>query len=150
MPCSITSTAGCQLSSMLRHSVSFLAPLYLLKQRPAVGGEHAGHPPLAAIVARNPLRFPLDVTGAPPPTTDDWPYVYHRSHSIPRTYLTISLILLAMAIFLVRGTLKPGKASSWHFFFLGAGFLLLETQLISRLALYFFFFKQKTAYEMIW
>lgn len=89
--------------------------------------ERSAQPPLAAIVARHPLSFPLDVTGAPPSTTDDWPYVYHRSHSIPRTYLTISLILLAMASFLVRGTLKVRKASTWHFFFLGAGFLLLET-----------------------
>jgi hypothetical protein len=93
--------------------------------------------PLSAIVSRNPLRFPLDVTGAPPPTTDDWPYAYHRSHSIPRTFLTISLILMAMAVYLVYGTLDPGKSSTWHFFFLGAGFLLLETQLVSRLALYF-------------
>jgi len=99
--------------------------------------ERSAQTSLAAIVSKNPLRFPLDLAAAPPPTTDDWPYAYHRGHSIPRTYLTISLILLAMAIFLVRGTLEPGKASTWHFFFLGAGFLLLETQLISRLALYF-------------
>jgi hypothetical protein len=83
------------------------------------------------------LRFPLTLTGAPPIATDDWPYVYHRSHSIPRTYLTISLIVLAMALFLVQGTFQPAKVSTWHFFFLGGGFLLLETQLVSRLALYF-------------
>jgi len=94
-------------------------------------------PELAAIIAKHPPEFSLDLQGAPPPATDDWPYVYHRGHWIPRTYLTISLILLAIAIFLVRGTLEPGKASTWHFFFLGAGFLLLETQLVSRLALYF-------------
>jgi hypothetical protein len=51
--------------------------------------------------------------------------------------LTISLILLAIALLLVRGTFEPRKLSTWHFFLLGAGFLLLETQLISRLALYF-------------
>ena len=42
-----------------------------------------------------------------------------------------------MAFFLVGDVLEPGKISTWHFFFLGAGFLLLETQLVSRLALYF-------------
>ncbi|MGA8309135.1 MAG: hypothetical protein WB755_03845 [Terriglobales bacterium] len=99
--------------------------------------DRSAQPPLSAIVSKIPLRFPLSLTGAPPRATDDWPYVYHRTHSIPRTYLTISLILLAMAIFLVGGVLELGKISTWHFFFLGAGFLLLETQLVSRLALYF-------------
>jgi len=42
-----------------------------------------------------------------------------------------------MAFLLTRRGLEPAKASTWYFFFLGAGFLLLETQLISRLALYF-------------
>jgi SAM-dependent methyltransferase/uncharacterized membrane protein len=99
--------------------------------------DRSAQPPLSAIVSRNALRFPLSLAGAPQRATDDWPYVYHRTHSIPRTYLTVSLILLAMAIYLVGGVLEPGKTSTWHFFFLGAGFLLLETQLVSRLALYF-------------
>jgi len=94
-------------------------------------------PALAAFVAKNPPSFSLVLETAPPPTTDDWPYIYHRGHYVPRTYFTVSLILLAVTIFLVRGVLKPEKASTWHFFFLGAGFLLLETQLVSRLALYF-------------
>jgi spermidine synthase len=99
--------------------------------------QRSARPELAAIVAKHPPAFSLDAPNPPSPTTDDWPYVYHRGHSIPQTYLTISLILLAMAIFLVRGSLEPGQASTWHFFFLGAGFLLLETQMVSRLALYF-------------
>src|SRR5262249_41901606 len=64
-------------------------------------------------------------------------YVYHRSHNIPRTYLTVSLILMLIAFLSVRGGFKAKEASTWVFFALGAGFLLLETQLISRLALYF-------------
>jgi hypothetical protein len=32
---------------------------------------------------------------------------------------------------------KPKESSTWKFFLLGAGFLLMETQLVSRLALYF-------------
>ncbi|PYV20881.1 MAG: hypothetical protein DMG24_21325 [Acidobacteria bacterium] len=92
---------------------------------------------LASTMAKNPPSFPLTLDGAPRVATDDWPYVYHRSRSIPRTYLTVSLILLGMALLLVRGVLEPRQASTWHFAFLGAGFLLLETQMISRLALYF-------------
>jgi SAM-dependent methyltransferase len=97
----------------------------------------AAQPPLAGLIAQNPPDFPLTSSGKLPLTTDDWPYIYHRTRSIPRTYLTVALILLLMTIFMVRGVLEPARVSTWHFFFLGGGFLLLETQMISRLALYF-------------
>jgi hypothetical protein len=77
------------------------------------------------------------MAGTPPVTTDDWPYIYHRSRTIPQTYLFVSLVLMGIAFLLVRGTFQVGEFSTWHFFFLGAGFMVLETQLISRLALYF-------------
>jgi spermidine synthase len=99
--------------------------------------ERAKQPDLALLVAKNPPPFPLTLAGAPPPATDDWPYVYHVSHSIPRTYLTISLVLLVISVLTIGGAIERRRTSTWHFFFLGAGFLLLETQMISRLALYF-------------
>jgi spermidine synthase len=99
--------------------------------------ERAEKPEFAAMIQKNPPPFSLDLREAPALTTDDWPYIYHRSHTIPRAYLTISLILLAIAFVLTRRALEPRKASTWNFFFLGAGFLLLETQIVSRLALYF-------------
>ena len=92
---------------------------------------------LAALIAKNPPPFPITSRGAPPPATDDWPYVYHVNHSIPRTYLTVSLVLLVISVLTVGGAIQRRSASTWHFFFLGAGFLLLETQMIGRLALYF-------------
>jgi spermidine synthase len=97
----------------------------------------AAMPEFAKMVSNNPPHFSLDLRQAPAPTTDDWPYVYHQGHNIPRAYLTISLILLAIAFLLGRRAFDPTRASTWNFFFLGAGFLLLETQIISRLALYF-------------
>lgn len=84
-----------------------------------------------------PPPFPPATAGAPPPATDDWPYVYNRDRSIPRAYLTVSALLLGLTLLLVRGSFRPREAGTWPFFFLGAGFLLLETQLVSRLALYF-------------
>ena len=81
--------------------------------------------------------FPLETAGAPPPSSDDWPYVYHRARSIPRTYLTVSAILLCLTLLLVRPSFQLRRSYTWQFFFLGGGFLLLETQLVSRLALYF-------------
>jgi spermidine synthase len=84
-----------------------------------------------------PPKFPLEAAGAPPPASDDWPYVYHRARSIPRTYLTVAVILLVLTLLLVRRSFQPRRSYTWPFFFLGGGFLLLETQLVSRLALYF-------------
>ena len=97
----------------------------------------AAEPDLAALVAQNPPNFALSLENAPAPSTDDWPYLYHRSHSIPRTYLTVSVILLILALLSVGKAIEARQISTWHFFLLGAGFLSLETQMISRLALYF-------------
>ncbi|HKM90580.1 MAG TPA: methyltransferase domain-containing protein [Candidatus Acidoferrales bacterium] len=110
--------------------------LFLASSDPALWNR-AAQPELAAFLRASPTSFPLVVDGAPPPVTDDWPYVYHRGHTIPRAYLTVSLILLAIAFLATRRRLELGNSSTWYFFFLGAGFLLLETQMISRLALYF-------------
>ncbi len=96
----------------------------------------AARPDLRLLLAENPPPYSL-ASDPPPLTTDDWPYVYHRNHTIPHAYLTISLILLLIAVALTRRELAPAKISAWNLFFLGAGFLLLETQLVSRLALYF-------------
>lgn len=97
----------------------------------------ASDPDLASLVSRHPPNFELTATDAPLTPTDDWPYLYHRSRSIPRTYLIVSAILLLMTVVLAGKTLEMRHGSTWYFFLLGAGFLLLETQMVSRLALYF-------------
>jgi SAM-dependent methyltransferase len=97
----------------------------------------AAEPALAALITEHPPGFSLAPGDAPVTATDDWPYLYHRNHSIPRTYLTVSIVLLALSVLLVGRKLEPRRRSTWHMFLLGGGFLLLETQMISRLALYF-------------
>jgi spermidine synthase len=91
----------------------------------------------AAFVKARPASFPLSLADAPAPTTDDWPYVYHRSHTIPRAYFAVSAVILILALYMIGPLFKPKESSTWIFFFLGAGFLLMETQLVSRLGLYF-------------
>jgi hypothetical protein len=75
----------------------------------------------------------------PAPATDDHPFPYLRTRSIPAFYLvTIALILLA-AIVMVRvaaGPLKP-MVRYTDLFFMGAAFLLLETMYVVRFALFF-------------
>ena len=51
--------------------------------------------------------------------------------------MLISAALLPLCWMLLRSTGTTGRGLEWHFFFLGAGFLLLETQIISKMALVF-------------
>ena len=72
------------------------------------------------------------------PTTDDWPYFYQRSPGLPLGVIVISGALVLLCISLLRDTGIASKNDiDWHFFFLGAGFLLLEAQIISKIALLF-------------
>ena len=72
-----------------------------------------------------------------PVTTDDWPYFYQREPGLPTAVVLISLLLLIACVGGARSIgLRPASIR-WEFFFLGAGFLLLEAQIISRMALLF-------------
>ena len=71
-------------------------------------------------------------------TTDDWPYLYHQGHWIPSIfYLLSALVIVLAAVFYFQIPEARTRVPSLFFFSMGAGFLLLETQVVSRLALYF-------------
>jgi spermidine synthase len=80
---------------------------------------------------------PIDLPHSTKVITDDWPYLYLASAKIPVLYYL--LIGLMIAVF-VRSNkkwqsdigLSDLNRSFWHFFSLGAGFLLLEVQNISK------------------
>jgi spermidine synthase len=70
--------------------------------------------------------------------TDDWPYFYMQKRTYPLTYAVMILILLGVSLWLVKKKLgTPGKptARTGVFFFLGAGFMLIETKVITELGL---------------
>jgi len=69
-------------------------------------------------------------------TTDDWPYLYLERPRIPGLHLCLTAILLLLFAAGRRIMLK-GMRIDRHFFFLGAAFLLLEFQNISKTALLF-------------
>src|SRR3954463_3336159 len=69
------------------------------------------------------------------PATDDWPFLYMRAPELPRhsdAALALVLAVSALAVWFAR---DAGAGWSWHFFFLGAGFMLLETKSIVQFAL---------------
>ncbi len=77
--------------------------------------------------------------GVSPPSTDDWPYIYLQRPVISTLYLQVlGLIgvLIALAFALTR-RLTPSASLHLDFFFLGAGFSLMESAAIVRLALAF-------------
>jgi len=71
-------------------------------------------------------------------TTDNWPYFYQHEPGLPLSVVVISATLVLLCWVLLRDTGAAGGSSlRWHFFFLGAGFMLLEAQIISKMALLF-------------
>jgi hypothetical protein len=85
-----------------------------------------------------------DETWAPtgevvPPATDDRPFVYLKTPSIPSRYLwTLGLILLVSAVAVRFAGGRIGAMRGYlDLFFMGAGFLLLETKSVVQFALLF-------------
>ncbi len=75
--------------------------------------------------------------GGIPLTTDDWPYFYMRSRSIPDAYWQMLLLVGVLAVLLMRRSFPEALHPDWHFWLLGAGFLLIEFTSVTRLALLF-------------
>ena len=72
------------------------------------------------------------------PIRDDWPYLYLMKKGVPMHYLIIIFAVLALSVFGVFCfKFMSIKEFNAHFFFLGSGFMLLETSSITRFALLF-------------
>lgn len=71
--------------------------------------------------------------------TDDWPFFYMVERAYPVTYMIALGIILILSYFFVRRTIgfsDPIDRSYLPFFFLGAGFMLVETKAITELGLH--------------
>ena len=76
-------------------------------------------------------RYPSATT----PATDDWPHLYIRERRIPTEYLGVLIGMLLIAALLVWRTFRAARRLDGQFFFLGAGFLLMETKSVTQFAL---------------
>jgi hypothetical protein len=79
----------------------------------------------------------LKLHGDVRPTTDDWPYLYVEHARIPKLHLVTSLTILGAVLLARRRLIGDRHPMDWHFFALGAAFLLLEVQTVSRATLLF-------------
>ncbi|HLZ41353.1 MAG TPA: methyltransferase domain-containing protein [Candidatus Sulfotelmatobacter sp.] len=71
------------------------------------------------------------------PTTDDWPYFYQHAPGLPIIVILVSLAVLIVFGWFLRQASGEGERVDLHFMFLGAGFMLLEAQIVSKMALLF-------------
>lgn len=111
------------------------ATCFVISPSGRVEEARAADPRLTEFVDRN--RVSPDPESVPI-TTDDWPYLYQKLHAIPRTYYSLGAMVMVLGIGLYFQVPEARtRVPSLFFFSMGAGFLLLETQVISRLALYF-------------
>ena len=71
-------------------------------------------------------------------STDDWPFFYMPQRVYPRSYLWGVGLVLVLSLLLYAGFVgaRPSR-DAWPFFFLGAGFMLVETKGITELGLAF-------------
>lgn len=71
-------------------------------------------------------------------STDDWPFLYMPRRIYPASYLFMAGLVLFLSITLFRNFLLEGpRLSHASFFFLGAGFMLIETKGITEMGLTF-------------
>ena len=78
---------------------------------------------------------------APPPfLTDDWPYLFVEKRRIPTPMLILAIPLALLVTLVLLATLRRKESRESdrrldrHFFFLGAGFLIVEVHNVSKLA----------------
>ncbi len=70
------------------------------------------------------------------PATDDWPFLYMREPHLPAHYVSALGVILVVSVLAVLGVVGGAvRRWSWEFFFLGAGFMLLQTKSIIQFAL---------------
>lgn len=71
-------------------------------------------------------------------STDDWPFPYMPERRYPATYLMMAGAVLGASFLLLRGCV-PARGGRFPLdcFFLGAGFMLVETRALTELSLHF-------------
>ena len=82
---------------------------------------------------------PAAQVGAVALPRDDWPYLYLSGHTIPAHYLKALGIVLAIALGLVGAAAGRNLRGGFDgaMFFMGAGFLLVETKSVTEMSLLF-------------
>ncbi len=92
---------------------------------------------LADKISQWQAAIPMQLTYNTRIATDDWPYIYLKTPSIPSLYYLLGatlFVLLGYGMYRIKLNVRllAWERAHWHFFFMGAAFLLLEVQNISK------------------
>ncbi|MEW5733973.1 MAG: methyltransferase domain-containing protein [Thermodesulfobacteriota bacterium] len=90
-------------------------------------------PPIPGISQLMPFPKPENLTLC----TDNWPFLYLEKKSVPPFNLMVVAVLFFACIGIVCLVDRTARKPNLHYFFLGAGFMLLETRSITQLFLLF-------------
>ncbi|MCE9562234.1 MAG: methyltransferase domain-containing protein [Planctomycetes bacterium] len=99
----------------------------------------AADPKFTALIHEWEAGLPFELPGTTEVPTDDWPYLYLEHRQIPPLYFLLCIALVGLFIVGLKRLDSPQILRGWdrtqtHFAMLGAGFMLLEVQNISKAA----------------
>lgn len=111
--------------------------MFVTGDMPNIRAQLASNPQLDSYVKKQQQEYPVQLPHTTKITTDDWPYLYLDTARIPSLYYALLGLLVIIFWRSYRKWQAYGNVSIfdrgfWHFFFLGAAFLLLEVQNISK------------------
>jgi hypothetical protein len=92
-----------------------------------------------SLAAENEIRLwkPDPSFDSLPIPTDNWPYLYLQSNRLPSVYWQVLIVIGIVCLVILALSFQEVLRPEWHFWFLGAAFLLIEFKSITELALLF-------------
>jgi len=104
-----------------------------------VSNDRAWQPPATLMAGLKDMTSTYANSVAPASvSTDDWPFFYMPQRVYPVSYLIMIVLILALSLLLVGNFVAEApRFSHLSFFFLGAGFMLIETKGITEMGLTF-------------
>lgn len=113
--------------------------MFVTGDEDSIAARLSGDTGLADAIERWQSDKPMNLPGTTVPATDDWPYLYLPERGIPPLHLLLAglagvLVLYLRRFFDIREGLAPWQwtRDEGHFAAMGAAFLLLEVQNISK------------------
>ena len=92
---------------------------------------------LSTLIKKWQKDYPITYSHTTKITSDDWPYIYLKNPKIPIVFFLLAILIFVLLFrsykhWNASGLISRWGKSHWHFFFLGAAFLLLEVHNISK------------------
>ncbi|PIQ96469.1 MAG: hypothetical protein COV67_09345, partial [Nitrospinae bacterium CG11_big_fil_rev_8_21_14_0_20_56_8] len=84
---------------------------------------------------QNPSRGTVSASHDADVPTDDWPFLYLKSRTVPAHYLGFIAAVVPLSLLSLLALPRGERAVEMKYFFLGAGFFLIETSNVVKLSI---------------